>query len=38
MGVAAFAARADALAKTYGERFTPPSIVREKARRGEAFD
>jgi len=38
VGVAAFAARADALTKTYGERFTPPSIVREKARRGEAFD
>jgi len=37
VGVAKFAARADALAAKYGERYTCPRIVREKANAGEAF-
>ncbi|MGW8269622.1 MAG: 3-hydroxyacyl-CoA dehydrogenase NAD-binding domain-containing protein [Burkholderiales bacterium] len=37
VGAAAFAARADALAKSYGARFALPAIVRDKAKRGEAF-
>ncbi len=36
-GVAQFAARADYLADTYGERFRPPRLLREKAARNETF-
>ncbi|MGA5067514.1 3-hydroxyacyl-CoA dehydrogenase NAD-binding domain-containing protein [Streptomyces exfoliatus] len=36
-GVAGFAARARELAQTYGERFTPPALLVEKAERGEVF-
>jgi 3-hydroxyacyl-CoA dehydrogenase / enoyl-CoA hydratase / 3-hydroxybutyryl-CoA epimerase len=37
-GVAGFVARADELAKTYGERFTPPELLRTKAAAGETFE
>ena len=37
VGTAEFAARADALADTYGERFRPPALLRDKAARNEAF-
>ena len=36
-GVAKFAARADALAARYGERYACPNIVRAKAAAGETF-
>lgn len=36
-GTAAFCARAEALAKAYGPRFAPPSILKDKAARNEAF-
>lgn len=36
-GVAGFVARARELAATYGERFTPPALLLEKAERGEVF-
>ncbi|MFE6101987.1 3-hydroxyacyl-CoA dehydrogenase NAD-binding domain-containing protein [Streptomyces laurentii] len=36
-GVAGFVARARELAATYGERFTPPALLVEKAERGEVF-
>ncbi|MEU3430760.1 3-hydroxyacyl-CoA dehydrogenase NAD-binding domain-containing protein [Streptomyces gardneri] len=36
-GVAGFTARARELAETYGERFTPPALLVEKAERGEVF-
>jgi 3-hydroxyacyl-CoA dehydrogenase/enoyl-CoA hydratase/3-hydroxybutyryl-CoA epimerase len=36
-GVDEFVARADYLADTYGERFRPPRLLREKAARHEAF-
>ncbi len=36
-GVAKFAARADALAARYGERYACPQIVRAKAKSGESF-
>ena len=36
-GVAKFVARADALAAKYGERYTPPQLLRDKARKNEAF-
>ncbi|MFI0986498.1 3-hydroxyacyl-CoA dehydrogenase NAD-binding domain-containing protein [Streptomyces exfoliatus] len=36
-GVAGFAARARELARTYGERFTPPALLVQKAERGEVF-
>ncbi|MFC8506513.1 3-hydroxyacyl-CoA dehydrogenase NAD-binding domain-containing protein [Streptomyces sp. NPDC057411] len=36
-GVAGFVARARELAATYGERFTPPALLLEKAERGETF-
>jgi 3-hydroxyacyl-CoA dehydrogenase/enoyl-CoA hydratase/3-hydroxybutyryl-CoA epimerase len=36
-GVEEFVARADYLADTYGERFRPPRLLREKAARHEAF-
>jgi 3-hydroxyacyl-CoA dehydrogenase/enoyl-CoA hydratase/3-hydroxybutyryl-CoA epimerase len=34
-GTAKFVARADALAKKFGERFAPPKLLRDKAARGE---
>ena len=37
VGVAKFAARADALAAKYGERYACPAIVRAKAAAGESF-
>jgi 3-hydroxyacyl-CoA dehydrogenase / enoyl-CoA hydratase / 3-hydroxybutyryl-CoA epimerase len=36
-GVEEFAAHADYLADTYGERFRPPRLLREKAARHETF-
>ncbi|MEU3074004.1 3-hydroxyacyl-CoA dehydrogenase NAD-binding domain-containing protein [Streptomyces laurentii] len=36
-GVAGFVARARELAAIYGERFTPPALLVEKAERGEVF-
>ncbi|MFI8519745.1 3-hydroxyacyl-CoA dehydrogenase NAD-binding domain-containing protein [Streptomyces sp. NPDC085481] len=36
-GVAGFVERARELATTYGERFTPPALLLEKAERGEVF-
>jgi 3-hydroxyacyl-CoA dehydrogenase/enoyl-CoA hydratase/3-hydroxybutyryl-CoA epimerase len=36
-GVEEFVAQADYLADTYGERFRPPRLLREKAARHEAF-
>jgi 3-hydroxyacyl-CoA dehydrogenase/enoyl-CoA hydratase/3-hydroxybutyryl-CoA epimerase len=36
-GLAAFVARADELAKRYGERFAPNPLVRKKADNGETF-
>ncbi|MFC9793782.1 3-hydroxyacyl-CoA dehydrogenase NAD-binding domain-containing protein [Streptomyces sp. NPDC127584] len=36
-GVAGFVARARELAEAYGERFTPPALLVEKAERGETF-
>ncbi|MEV4939439.1 3-hydroxyacyl-CoA dehydrogenase NAD-binding domain-containing protein [Streptomyces zaomyceticus] len=36
-GVAGFVARSRELAETYGERFTPPALLVEKAERGEVF-
>jgi 3-hydroxyacyl-CoA dehydrogenase/enoyl-CoA hydratase/3-hydroxybutyryl-CoA epimerase len=38
IGVAAFTARAEELAATYGERFTPPTSLVEKAEAGELFE
>jgi 3-hydroxyacyl-CoA dehydrogenase/enoyl-CoA hydratase/3-hydroxybutyryl-CoA epimerase len=35
-GVAGFVARADELAAAYGERFTPPSSLRERAQQKAA--
>jgi len=37
VGVAEFVATADRLAKAYGERFTPPKLLREMADKGETF-
>jgi 3-hydroxyacyl-CoA dehydrogenase/enoyl-CoA hydratase/3-hydroxybutyryl-CoA epimerase len=37
VGVAKFAARADALAARYGERYACPKIVRDKAQAGRSF-
>jgi len=37
VGVAKFAARADALAAKFGERYACPNIVRAKAAAGESF-
>ena len=37
VGVAKFAARADELAAKYGERYSCPKIVRDKAQAGETF-
>ncbi|MBT2492019.1 enoyl-CoA hydratase/isomerase family protein [Streptomyces sp. ISL-96] len=36
-GLPGFVARARELATTYGERFTPPALLVEKAERGERF-
>ena len=36
-GLRGFVARAQALADTYGERFTPPKSLVEKAEKGEIF-
>ncbi len=36
-GIAAFVARAQELAATYGERFQPPATLVEKAAKGERF-
>jgi 3-hydroxyacyl-CoA dehydrogenase / enoyl-CoA hydratase / 3-hydroxybutyryl-CoA epimerase len=36
-GVAAFAARAEELAKAYGDRFAPPALLTQKAASGETF-
>ncbi|MFF2303694.1 3-hydroxyacyl-CoA dehydrogenase NAD-binding domain-containing protein [Streptomyces sp. NPDC058128] len=36
-GLPGFVARARELAETYGERFTPPALLVDKAERGEAF-
>ncbi|MEU8618402.1 3-hydroxyacyl-CoA dehydrogenase NAD-binding domain-containing protein [Streptomyces sp. NPDC048623] len=36
-GLAGFVERARELAATYGERFTPPALLVEKAERGEVF-
>jgi 3-hydroxyacyl-CoA dehydrogenase/enoyl-CoA hydratase/3-hydroxybutyryl-CoA epimerase len=38
LGVAAFAARAQELADTYGERFAPPASLLEKAKDGSIFE
>lgn len=37
IGVAAFVARADALAAKHGDRFTPPQLLRDMAAKGETF-
>ncbi len=37
MGVKEFVALCDALAAKFGERFTPPQLLREMAQRGETF-
>ena len=37
MGVAEFVAEADRLAQAYGERFTPPQMLRDMAKKGERF-
>jgi 3-hydroxyacyl-CoA dehydrogenase/enoyl-CoA hydratase/3-hydroxybutyryl-CoA epimerase len=34
VGVKKFVARADELAKKYGERFAPPKLLRDKAAKG----
>lgn len=36
-GVQDFVARAQYLAQQYGERFTPPALLVEKARQGQLF-
>jgi 3-hydroxyacyl-CoA dehydrogenase / enoyl-CoA hydratase / 3-hydroxybutyryl-CoA epimerase len=37
VGVAKFVARADELAKKYGERFAPPKLLRDKAAKNEVL-
>jgi 3-hydroxyacyl-CoA dehydrogenase/enoyl-CoA hydratase/3-hydroxybutyryl-CoA epimerase len=37
VGVAAFVARCERLAASYGERFTPNTLLHEMARKGETF-
>ncbi len=37
VGVAKFVQECDALAKMYGERFTPPKLLRDMAAKGETF-
>ena len=36
--MAGFVARADELAERYGDRFTPPELLRKKAAAGETFE
>ncbi len=36
-GLPGFVARAEELAATYGERFTPPALLVAKAEKGERF-
>ncbi len=36
-GLPGFVARARELAERYGERFTPPALLVEKAEKGEVF-
>jgi len=36
-GLQGFVDRAQALAKTYGERFTPPASLVEKSKKGETY-
>ena len=36
-GLSGFVARAEELAKLYGERFTPPASLVEKAKKGEIY-
>lgn len=37
IGIQAFCDRADELAEQYGQRFTPPAMLREKAAKNETF-
>ena len=37
MGIAKFVAECDGLAQKYGERFTPPALLRDMAAKGETF-
>ena len=37
IGAAEFVRQCDALAQTYGERFSPPRMLRDMAERGESF-
>ncbi len=37
VGVSQFAAECEALAQKYGERFTPPKLLRDMAAKGETF-
>ena len=37
IGVAEFVRQCDALAQKYGERFTPPKLLRDMAASGESF-
>ena len=37
VGAKAFVAEADRLAKTYGERFSPPQALRDMAAEGETY-
>ena len=37
VGIAAFVAEADRLAKLYGSRFAPSAWLRDKANKGEGF-
>ena len=37
IGVSEFVTQCDALAQKYGERFTPPKLLRDMAARGESF-
>ncbi len=37
LGAAEFVAQCDALAQKYGERFSPPKLLRDMAERGESF-
>jgi 3-hydroxyacyl-CoA dehydrogenase/enoyl-CoA hydratase/3-hydroxybutyryl-CoA epimerase len=37
IGVARFVAECDRLAKAYGDRFSPPQMLRDMAAKGESF-
>ena len=37
IGVAKFVEEADRLAKAYGDRFSPPQMLRDMAAKGESF-